>query len=165
MGGWFQRGGVGVCPPAQQHFQPPFPGAARPTGCLLSSLLCYAGSRALGEAPQGYRPPCTHGFRQQLDGQTGRRRSAISGCSGRRESEIRVLGDAASEKFSAGCRCRLLQCPHLGGGALVPPLLRKPWSHHGTLSLTLITPRGPASLHHHLGVKASTHDPVGTGSH
>lgn len=51
------------------------------------------------------------------------------------------------------------------GGALVPPLLRKPWSHHGTLSLTLITPRGPASLHHHLGVKASTHDPVGTGSH
>lgn len=35
----------------------------------------------------------------------------------------------------------------------------------GTLSLTLITSRGPASQHHHFGVKASTHDPVGTGSH
>lgn len=150
MGGWFQRGGVsGACPPAQQHFQPLFLGAARPTGCLPSSLLCRAGSHAPGEAArptgclrssllchagshvpgepcQGSQPPCMHGFGQQLDHQTGRRRSAISGCSGRREPVIRVPGDAAPERISAWSRHRLLPCPHLGAGLWFLRFLRSP---------------------------------------
>ena len=91
--------------------------AAWPSGCLCSC--------------QESRPPCTRAFRQQLDKQTGQRRDAISGCSGHREPEIRVPGNAAPETVSPGCRRHLPQRPHLGVGAMVPPLLRKPRSHHG----------------------------------